>query len=264
VVPLTGLSLECGFTGPKCTDRYSSYMLPELKNASKINYLASSLYLGPDDKQADNAQVLLGGAYDKAKIDGDLITMAMVDPFSQDLTGGQTNVANVTSLEIVVGTGKKSKSTKETYGEKDVGVPVLLDSGTASFYITDKTLAPIYHAFGGSGDPPFGNEFFKVDCKYADPQRTDGYMLVEFGCAGKIKIPFSALVSKFHDGTCGAFIASRGDALAIFGDPFLRGVYSIFDQENFSISLGQVKHTSAQNIVPFPKGGFKPAKKGGK
>jgi hypothetical protein len=264
MLPVTGLSLECGFTGPKCTDRASSYMLPELKNASKINYLATSLYLGPDDKQAANAQMLLGGAYDKAKIDGDLITMPMVDPFNQQLTGGQTNVANVTSIEIVVGTGKKSKTTKETYGKKDVGVPVLLDSGTASFYLTDKTLAPIYHAFGGSGDPPFGKQYLDVDCKYADPKRTDGYVLVEFGCAGKIKVPFNALVSKFPTGKCGTFIASRGDSLAIFGDPFLRSVYSIFDQEKFTISLGQVKHTSAQNIVPFPKGGFKPTKTGGK
>jgi hypothetical protein len=40
------------------------------------------------------------------------------------------------------------------------------------------------------------------------------------------------------------------------GDPFLRGVYSIFDQENRTVSLGQVKHTDKEEIVQIPKGGF--------
>ncbi|KAG9496356.1 hypothetical protein J7337_012943 [Fusarium musae] len=252
---ILGLSLECGFAGPKCTDRFSSYFLPELKNASKINYLASSLYLGPDDKKAANARMLLGGAYDKAKIDGDLITVPMVDPFSNALTGGQTNVVNVTSIEVFLTKG--NKRTKETYGKKKVGVPVLLDTGVASWYLTDKTLAPVLRAFGAKTQP-FGQQYFVVDCKYADSKRNDGYIAVEFGVHGTIKVPLYGVVTKFTDGTCGVFSASRGDAVSIFGDPFLRNVYTIFDQEKFSISMGKVKHTAVENIVPFPKGGFKP------
>ncbi|KAI1023719.1 hypothetical protein LB504_005067 [Fusarium proliferatum] len=251
-----GLSLECGYAGPKCTDRFSSYMLPELKNASKINYLASSIYLGPDDKKAANARMLLGGAYDKAKIDGDLITVPMVDPFSNELTGGQTNSVNVTSVEVFLTKG--NNRTKETYGKKNVGLPVLLDTGVASWYLTDKTMPPILRAFGAK-EQPFGQQYFVVDCKYADSKRNDGYIAVEFGVHGTIKIPLHGVVSKFPDGTCGVFAASRGYPVSIFGDPFLRNVYSIFDQEKFSISMGKVKHTSKENIVPFPKGGFKPS-----
>ncbi|KAF5605100.1 hypothetical protein FPANT_1277 [Fusarium pseudoanthophilum] len=254
---ILGLSLECGYAGPKCTDRFSSYFLPELKNASKINYLATSLYLGPDDKKAANARMLLGGAYDKAKIDGDLITVPMVDPFNSDLTGGQTNVVNVTSVEVFLTKG--NNRTKETYGKKKVGVPVLLDTGVASFYLTDKTMAPILRAFGAK-EQPFGQQYFVVNCKYADSKRNDGYIAVEFGVHGTIKVPLYGVVTKFSDGTCGVFAASRGDEVSIFGDPFLRNVYSIFDQEKFSISMGKVKHTAEENIVPIPKGGFKPTR----
>ncbi|PNP74364.1 hypothetical protein FNYG_12413 [Fusarium nygamai] len=254
---ILGLSLECGYAGPKCTDRVSSYFLPELKNASKINYLASSLYLGPDDKKAANARMLLGGAYDKAKIDGDLITVPMVDPFNNDLTGGQTNVVNVTSVEVFLTKG--NNRTKETYGKKNVGLPVLLDTGVASWYLTDKTMPPILRAFGAK-EQPFGQQYFVVDCKYADSKRNDGYIAVEFGVHGTIKVPLHGVVTKFSDGTCGVFAASRGYPVSIFGDPFLRNVYSIFDQEKFSISMGKVKHTAEENIVPFPKGGFKPTR----
>jgi hypothetical protein len=235
--------------------------LPELKNASKIDYMASSIYLGPDDKEAANAQMLLGGSYDRAKIDGTLITVPMVDPFSFELTGGQTNVVNVTAIEIVIGNGGNG-STTETYGDEGVGVPVLIDTGVASWYLTDNTWAPIYHAFGGVGDPGQGDRYTIVDCKYADPARSDGQITVVFGPHGKITVPFHALVSKFPDGTCGVYISSRGDTLATFGDPFLRGVYSIFDQENFSLTMGHVKHTDEEDIVPLPEGGFKPTQSG--
>ncbi|KAJ4016165.1 hypothetical protein NW752_003284 [Fusarium irregulare] len=253
---ILGLSLECYYAGPQCTDRFSAYAMPELKRASKINYLASSIYLGPDDKEAANAKMLLGGAYDKAKIDGGLITVPMVDPFHLKLSLGQTNSVNVTSVEVFV--NKNNNHTKETYGKKSVGVPVLLDTGVASWYLTDKTMAPLYQAFGVTEAPGWGQQYFAVDCKYGNPKRSNGYVVVEFGAHGKIKVPFHGMVSKFPDGTCGVFAQSRGDVVSIFGDPFLRNVYSIFDQENFSISMGRVKHTAEENIVPLPKGGFKP------
>ncbi|KAF5241418.1 hypothetical protein FAUST_3848 [Fusarium austroamericanum] len=259
IYTILGLSLECGydFAGPECTYRSSSYALPELKNASTINYMASSIYLGPDDKEAANAQMLLGGAYDKAKIDGDLITVPMVDPFNVQLTGGQTNSVNVTSLEVFL--SKDNNKTTETYGEKGVGLPVLMDTGVAAWYLPDKIMAPIYRAFEVTEEPPLGQRYFVVDCKYADPKRSDGYISVGFGNYGKIKVPLHGVVSKFPDKTCGVFTASRGDTVSIFGDPFLRNVYSIFDQENWTLSMGHVKHTDEENIVPLPKGGFKPS-----
>ena len=140
-------------------------MLPELKNASKINHLASSIYLGPDDKKAANAKMLLGGAYDKAKIAGNLISMPMVDPFDLNLSNGQTNSVNVSSVEVFLTHG--NNRTTETYGTKDVGIPVLLDTGVSSWYLTDNTMAPIYHVFGITKQPPAGQPYFVVDCKFS-------------------------------------------------------------------------------------------------
>lgn len=230
-------------------------MLPELKNASKINHLASSIYLGPDDKKAANAKMLLGGAYDKAKIAGNLISMPMVDPFDLNLSNGQTNSVNVSSVEVFLTHG--NNRTTETYGTKDVGIPVLLDTGVSSWYLTDNTMAPIYHVFGITKQPPAGQPYFVVDCKFADPKRNDGYISVTFGPHGKIEVPLHGIVSTFPDGTCGVFASARGPTVSTFGDPFLRNVYSIFDQENFSISLGKVKHTAQEDIQRIPKTGFK-------
>ena len=92
-----GLSLECDRDATKCESQ-GPYLLPQLKKAASINHMATSIYLGPDDANVTNAQMILGAAYDKAKVEGDIFTVEMVDPYSLDLTSGQTNKANVTSL----------------------------------------------------------------------------------------------------------------------------------------------------------------------
>ncbi|KAF4499932.1 Aspartic ase yapsin-6 [Fusarium agapanthi] len=116
-------------------------------------------------------------------IDGDLITVPMVDPFNMELSDGQTNSVNVTSVEVFLTKG--NNRTKETYGKKNVGVPVLMDSGTASWYLTHKTMPSIRRAFNAKVQP-FGQQYFVVDCKYADTKRNGGYIAVEFGVHGTI------------------------------------------------------------------------------
>jgi hypothetical protein len=229
-------------------------LLPQLKNASIIKTMSTSIYLGPDESDVKNAQLLIGGAYDNAKVDGDLFTVEMVNPHDLKLANAQTNSINVTAIEVVLDGGNR---TAETYGEKDVGTPVLLDTGIAAWYMTNAIFGAVYHGLGGSGDVPLGTRYVPIDCAYRDPSHTKSYVSVEFGTAGKVSIPLTSLVSQFADGTCGSFIASRGDVLSTMGDPFLRGVYSIFDQENFTITLGQVKHTDEEDIVSIPEGGFK-------
>jgi hypothetical protein len=215
--------------------------------------MTTSIYLGPDDADGTNALMLLGGAYDKAKIDGELFTVGMVDPHDLYLANGQTNVVNVTAVEVVLDGGNR---TAETYGEKDIGVPVLLDTGVARWYLSDTTANAVFHGLGGSGAMQPGSNFQVVDCIYRDPAQSSSYVSVEFGVAGSVKIALHSLVTKFVDGTCGSFIAGRGPSLSVFGDPFLRGVYTIFDQENLSVSMGQVKHTDVEDIVRIPEGGF--------
>jgi hypothetical protein len=245
--------LNCQIGGPQCTDK-GPVLLPQLKNASIIDRMSTSIYLGRDDSEVPNAQMLIGGAYDKAKVEGEMFTVDMVDPHDLQLANGQTNSVNVTAIEVVLDGGNR---TAETYGEKDVGSPVLLDTGIAAWYMTETIFAAVYHGLGGQGDVLGGTRYVPVDCVYRDSDHTKSYVSVEFGTAGTVKIPLSSLVSEFSDGTCGSFIAARGDVLSSMGDPFLRGVYSIFDQENWTITMGQVKHAEEEDIVQIPEGGFK-------
>ncbi|KAF3034134.1 hypothetical protein E8E12_001874 [Didymella heteroderae] len=253
VSTILGLSLNCQIGGPACTDK-GPVLLPQLKNASIIDTMSTSIYLGRDDGDVKNAQMLIGGAYDKAKVDGELFTVEMVNPHDLQNANGQTNSVNVTAIEVVLDGGNR---TAETYGEKNVGSPVLLDTGIAAWYMTDTIFAAVYHGLGGQGDVPAGTRYVPVDCIYRDPKHTNGYVSVEFGTAGTIKVPISGLVSQFSDGTCGSFIMARGNTVSTMGDPFLRGVYSIFDQENWTITMGQVKHGEEEDIVQIPAGGFK-------
>ncbi|KAG5976342.1 hypothetical protein E4U55_007356 [Claviceps digitariae] len=249
---ILGMSLECGAVGTTCAGK-GPYFLPELKNASIINRMSASFYFGPDDADVPNAQMILGGAYDKAKLEGELFTVNMVDPYSS-LANSQTNSVNVTALQVVLD-GKQT--TRETYGEKGVGVPVLLDSGVARWYLPQSIFDIVFHALGGSKEAAPGMAYQVIDCMYRDPNHATGYVAVEFGTAGTIKVPLHSLVTKFADGTCGSFIVPRDDVVSIFGDPFLRGTYIIYDQENWTVSMGQIKYTQEQNIVAFPQGGFK-------
>ncbi|EOA84401.1 hypothetical protein ACJQWK_01009 [Exserohilum turcicum] len=250
---ILGLTLNCAVTGPQCTWA-GPYLLPQMKNASVIDIMAASFYLGLDDANATNAMMLLGGAYDKAKVDGDLFTLNMVDPQSIYLTDSQTNYVNVTAMEVVLDGGNR---TSQTYGDEGVGIPILLDTGTASWYMSDSIFQAVYQGLGGQGSGDNLNRVQVIDCLYRDPSHSKSYISVEFGTTGKVQIPLSSLVSKFADGTCGSFITPRGDSASTMGDTFLRGVYTIFDEENWTVTMGNVRHTAEQQIVPFPKGGFK-------
>jgi hypothetical protein len=123
--------------------------------------------------------------------------------------------------------------------------------------MTDVIFNKVWWALGGVGDYVLGARYQVVHCKYREARNAKGHFSVVFGKAGRIDVPLHTLVSLFADGTCGTFIYPRGDVLTTLGDVFLRGAYTIFDQESLSITLGQVKHTDHEEIVPFPKGGFK-------
>ncbi|KAG6002576.1 hypothetical protein E4U21_002959 [Claviceps maximensis] len=254
---ILGMALECGPVGTSCTGK-GAYFLPELKNASLIDRMSASFYLGPDDAVVPHAKMILGGAYDKAKVKGKLFTMDMVDPYDAHLTDRSTNYVNVTGLRVVL---HGNQSISETYGPKGVGEPVLLDSGTARWYLPQTIFDVVFKALGGDKNnaaaPGPGSWYQRIDCKYRDAKNVNGFVEVQFGAAGAVQVPLNSLVGQFADGSCGSFIIPQGDSVNLFGDPFLRGVYSIFDQENWTVTLGNVKHTAEENIVPFPAGGFK-------
>lgn len=81
---------------------------------------------------------------------------------------------------------------------------------------------------------------------------------MEFGIAGHIEVPFNHLVTKFAEDTCVTFVYPRSPTeINIFGDGFLRSVYSIYDQSSYTITMAPVKYTDEVRLVAFPEGGFK-------
>jgi candidapepsin len=216
-----------------------------------------SIYLGPNEPNETNSEMILGAAYDKAKIEGSLFTVKMVDPFNSSLTGGDTNLVNVTSIEADIA----GKHVEQTYGSGSIteGLPYTLDTGNSHWYMPPSVYNLAAPALGITNTTEMVNFVYPVDCKYKDPKNAPGYLTVRFGDAGKIEVPLHELVTSFGNGSCNAAIASGSAVSANFGDPFLRSGYFIFDQEALTVTIGQARHTAKRDIVSYPDGGFKVA-----
>jgi candidapepsin len=249
--------LTCRGNGPRCDEGAGPYLLPQLKNASTINRVAVSIYLGPNQPNETNSEIIFGAAYDKAKIEGTLFTVKMVDPFNSSLTGDSTNLVNVTSIEADIA----GKHAKQTYGSGSIneGLPYTLDTGNSHWYMPPSVYNLAAPALGITNTTEMVNFVYPVDCKYKDPKNAPGHLTVRFGHAGKIEVPLHELVTSFGNGSCNAAIASGSAESANLGDPFLRSGYFIFDQEAFTVTMGQAKHTAKRDVVSYPNSGFKVA-----
>ncbi|KAH7370013.1 aspartic peptidase domain-containing protein [Rhexocercosporidium sp. MPI-PUGE-AT-0058] len=251
---ILGLGLTCSGSdaGPSCGGE-GPYLLPQLKNASTIDRMAVNIYLGPENPNVTNAEMILGGAYDEAKLGGELFTVDMIDPHSF-LSNRYTNWVNVTSIEAEV----NGETAKVAFGPgpSSQGKPHVVDTGNPYWALPTSIFSLISSNFGGlSATTSSGT--YAVDCKYRDQKNVNGSITVTFGSAGKIDVPLHTLITDFGNGTCTTAVENyEGGSL---GDLFLRNTYSIFDQESFTLSLAQVKHTTERHIVSYPKGGFKVA-----
>ncbi|KAL2066143.1 hypothetical protein VTL71DRAFT_2214 [Oculimacula yallundae] len=253
---IAGFGLTCseGEKGPSCTED-GAYLLPQLKNTSTIDRMAVNFYLGPEDNNVTNAEMILGAAYDEAKLGGELFTIDMVDPASF-LSNQGTNWVNVTAIEAEV----DGITAKVTYGSGSLseGMPYGVDTGAPYWGLSASLFSLVSSKFGGlNAQTSFGT--YLVDCKYGHQENANGSIAVTFGSAGKIEVPLHTLVTDFGNGTCTTAVGNYESRL--LGDIFLRNTYSIFDQESFTVSLAQVKHTEERRIVPYPEGGFKVAKR---
>ena len=74
--------MACQDNAPHCHEGAGAFLLPQLKNASTIDRAVVSVYLEPNESKDTNSELLLGAAYRKAKIDGELFTVKMIDPSS--------------------------------------------------------------------------------------------------------------------------------------------------------------------------------------
>lgn len=70
--------------------------------------MSTSFDFGRDDSDVENEHLLIGGADDRAKVDGELLTVDMVDPHDLQNAKGQTNTVNVTAMEVVLDGGNRT------------------------------------------------------------------------------------------------------------------------------------------------------------
>jgi hypothetical protein len=226
-------------------------LLPQLKNASTIDRLAVSAYLGPDEIDAQ-PEMLLGGFYDKAKMGGRPFTIPMVDPTSL-AANSQTNNVNITSLSVTV--GNKTQTTHYGPGPYNQGLITLIDTGNSNWGPPPALFDHAVSAWQNfHNDPTTITQ--SVNCKYRLPENNPGHITVRFGSAGSITVPIHRLVTPLRDGSCVTFLERGLDDGSNLGDPFIRSTYAIWDQEAFTVTLAQVRYTTERDVVPFPRGGF--------
>ena len=213
------------------------------------------MYLGHDKPDQVNAEMILGVAYDRAKVHGKQFTVDMVDPFNYELTNNQANLVNVTAIEVVVDGKKTTKSFVKK--RRPEGLPTVLDTGNAYWFIPSPIFDIVFAQLGSPSQKSANQEYYLIDCKYRKREHAKGHVSVEFGTAGNINVPIHSLVTDFGNGQCGSYIGNGTDDGSNLGCPFLRSAYIIFDQETFTMTLSQARYTDKKDIVAFPEGGFK-------
>ncbi|KAJ4359374.1 hypothetical protein N0V95_002204 [Ascochyta clinopodiicola] len=254
-VTIAGMSLLYGTGDGTNYTLPGAWLLPQLKAAKLIDKLVVSFYLGRDRKNETQARMILGGAYDKAKIEGKRFTVPMVDPYDSVQSNGQTNSVYITRLRSVI----DGNVTDASFGNSSLGKPVLMDTGSSVWPIPEPIFSQVYQKLGRPTVQDRQNGHYIVDC---DIRKTfndkEDCVTVYFGQAGEIKVPISRLVTDFGNGSCGAFVTNGGNDLGrAFGDAFLRSTYITLDQEDLTVTFAQVKYTDKEDIVALPAGGQK-------
>lgn len=180
-----------------------------LKNQGYIDKVGYSLYL--NDRGATSGTLLFGGI-DKAKYEGDLVTVPVTNP--------SRLAVQVDSIAI--------------NGQVDFNsFEAILDSGTTNSFLPEEQY-----------------NLIQEQIKNITGSIPDKYL--EFTISGTvIKVPYSDILEKDDTGHYSTNIhlnGGDGDVI-ILGDTFLRHAYVVFNLEDREISLAQVKYTEESDIV---------------
>ncbi|CAK9439936.1 uncharacterized protein LODBEIA_P40360 [Lodderomyces beijingensis] len=192
-----------------------------LKNQGIISKNAYSLYL--NEPGSSTGTIIFGGV-DHAKYYGNLI---------------YEEVTLLTRLTIAL---MRIIYDGTTY-DNSAG-NVLLDSGTTLSYLSPDLVNQIANRAGAYWVQPLhGGGHYQIDCDANLP----GDFVFNFALGAKISVPSSELIYKNDDGKClfGLQPESGGEVL---GDNFLRHAYLLYDLDDLTVGIAQVKYTSESNI----------------
>lgn len=202
--------------------KYPNFM-DLMKSQGLIATKGYSLYLNSAD--ATSGSIIFGG-YDKAKIDGKLVTLPII-------SSSRLSV----KLDSVTLNGKQTTSGEEA----------LIDSGTSLAAFTQKTGDAIFGAIkGGHFNSDVG--YYLCDCDANINQK----VTLNFKGVSIDMVMAEAFSTNVRDSDgksygCGFYIG-RYD-FNILGDTFMRNAYTVFNYDAKTISIGKIKYTDDSNLV---------------
>ncbi|MCJ1356080.1 MAG: hypothetical protein MMC33_006074 [Icmadophila ericetorum] len=241
-------------SGESIASQDPEYVYPNVINVLQqegyINTLAYSLWL--NDLDSNTGSILFGGV-DTAKYHGSLLSIP-IQPDAQSGTISSFTVA-LDSVNLADGSGDSQ------FSQTNLGLPVILDSGTTNTYLPDDIADAILTGVGATNDPTYGT---LVPCSLASSPATFTF---GFGGSGgpSINVALSEFVTPLHttngasaptypDGTaaCVFGLQGAGQNPNLFGDTFLRSAYVVYDLTNEQIGLAQTNfNTTDSKIVAF-------------
>jgi candidapepsin len=214
-VGILGIAPVSGESTSFAESNYPNFPLA-LKNAGLIDKVGYSLYLGEIGTSEGN---FLFGGKDLAKIDGDQVTLQ----HSGDLSALSVDLDSISLLG-------------QTYTS---GSPYVLDSGTTTALFEPTLFNAILAALGATGGHDQYNNAV-VSCEQSGD--------IVFNFSGiSISVPKSEFVVK-EGLQCATNIGSDTE-YHILGDLFLRHAYLVYDLEDSSVQISNVKYTSDTDIV---------------
>jgi hypothetical protein len=216
------MGLGYGPTGPgSASFEAYSVVIDTLRQQNYVNSILFGLDLGTQGQPglAESVQIVFGGL-DKNKYSGKL---AKIPVDAQDAR------YKVTLSEVA---HRSPTSTTATTILNDA-ISVLVDSGTTLSFLPEFIVSSMASKF--SGAKPDGNGGYEVPCCY---QHLPGSIDFTFGNT-KISVPYPEFI--WNSGESCFLGAWHNSDICVFilCDSSLRGTYTVFDQDNHALYVGQ-------------------------
>lgn len=210
--------------------KYTNF-LPALKNQGYIDRRAFSLYLnGPDGVYGS----ILFGGIDHAKYKKPLFTLPIVNNEPNKFATAREYTVQLNGISLSNGTVLQS-----------VAQPFLLDSGyTLTAVWEDVFNYAIKDLFQASYDDNWG--YYVRTCDF----ESNLSLIFTFPGDYTIEVPLSDFVLPLENNLCMiALMPTVDPGQTVAGDPVLRRIYAVFDQEEWTISLAQAKLNVTESCI---------------
>ncbi|MCJ1435836.1 hypothetical protein MMC27_005212 [Xylographa pallens] len=242
---IMGIGFDSGESIAESGTEYPN-VIAQMKLQGYINTMAYSLWL--NDLDSNDGSILFGGV-DTAKFHGSLISI----PIQPD-----TESQAITSFTVVLSSVTVQNGSGSTqYSQKNLAVPVILDSGTSLTYLPDQYANAILGGVGATNDPNYG---YTVPCSLSNSAATFNFTFggptgptIVVGI-NEFVVPIvttDGTVPTLQDGSavCNFGINPAGSSPNLFGDTFLRSAYVVYDLENNQIGLANTDFNATGSSV---------------